>query len=54
VTPGKRVLKGQLWGGSPAKHMRDMNEKEIANIPRAVGHYADLGAEYREALLTKV
>ncbi len=51
VTPGKRVLKGQLWGGSPAKHMRDMTENEIANIPRAVGHYADLGAEYRAALL---
>ena len=50
VTPNKRILKGQLWGGSPAKYMRDMTEKEIANIPRAVGGYADLGAEYRLAL----
>jgi gamma-carbonic anhydrase len=50
VTPGKRVLKGQLWSGSPAKYMRDLTEKDIANIPRAVGGYSDLGAEYRLAL----
>src|SRR4051812_26994301 len=30
VPPGKRVKKGELWAGTPAKLMRPLMEKEIA------------------------
>ena len=46
VTPGKRVLSGQLWGGAPARHMRDLSEAEIADIVDSAVHYAELAATY--------
>ncbi len=50
VTPGKRVEKGQVWGGSPARYMRDMSDEETALIPKLVVHYVDLAAEYMNDL----
>ncbi|MDQ7250898.1 gamma carbonic anhydrase family protein [Dongia sedimenti] len=47
VTPGKRVKKGELWAGSPAKLMRPLTEKEIAYLTYSAQHYADLAASYR-------
>ena len=47
VTPGKRVKRGELWAGSPAKPMRALSEAEIAGIPLAVEHYAELAQKYR-------
>jgi carbonic anhydrase/acetyltransferase-like protein (isoleucine patch superfamily) len=32
VTPGKVVSSGQLWSGSPAKHLRDLTEAEKSAI----------------------
>jgi carbonic anhydrase/acetyltransferase-like protein (isoleucine patch superfamily) len=49
VTPRKRVARGQLWGGSPAKHMRDLSDEERASWGPQAEHYAALGAEYRKA-----
>lgn len=49
LTPNKRVEKGQLWGGSPAKYMRDLREEEIAGWGPQAEHYAALGAEYLKA-----
>lgn len=51
VTPGKRVRKGELWGGSPARKLRDLEPKDVAMIERLPGRYAALGAEYREQAL---
>jgi len=51
VTPGKRVKKGELWAGSPAKLMRALTEKEIAYFTYSAQHYADLAAGYRTASL---
>ena len=47
VTPGKRVKKGELWAGSPAKLMRPLTEREIAYFTYSSQHYAELGASYR-------
>jgi len=48
VTPGKRVKRGELWGGSPARKLRDLTPDDIAMIERLPGRYAALGAEHRE------
>ena len=47
VTPGKRVKRGELWAGSPAKLMRPLTEKEIAYFFYSAQHYAELAATYR-------
>lgn len=47
VTNGKRVPTGQLWGGSPARYMRDLTQKERDYIPVSARKYADLAAIYR-------
>jgi gamma-carbonic anhydrase len=31
VTPGKRVPTGELWGGSPARKLRDLTDAQIAD-----------------------
>jgi carbonic anhydrase/acetyltransferase-like protein (isoleucine patch superfamily) len=46
VTPGKQIPPGQLWGGSPAKYMRDLSEAEMANNARLCHGYTIRRAEY--------
>jgi carbonic anhydrase/acetyltransferase-like protein (isoleucine patch superfamily) len=46
VTPGKVVESGQLWGGRPARFMRDLTEEQIANFAYTAGNYEKLGAQY--------
>jgi carbonic anhydrase/acetyltransferase-like protein (isoleucine patch superfamily) len=50
VTPGKTVPAGQLWAGSPAKFMRDMNAAGIAEIEVSARHYAELARAYMKSL----
>jgi gamma-carbonic anhydrase len=50
VTPGKRVKKGELWGGSPARKLRDLGPDDLMLIDRLPGRYAGLGVEYREQM----
>lgn len=47
VPPGKRVGAGQLWGGVPARPLRDLRADEVAEWPERVQHYVDLAADYR-------
>jgi carbonic anhydrase/acetyltransferase-like protein (isoleucine patch superfamily) len=47
VTPNKRVRRGQLWAGSPARHLRDLSEEEMAGLTGTAHHYVDLAREYR-------
>jgi len=47
VTPGKRVPKGQLWAGTPARHLRDVSEEEARYIDELPRHYATLASAYR-------
>lgn len=46
LTPKKRVPTGQLWGGSPARYMRDLTEEELAFFPVSADNYVRLSAEY--------
>ena len=46
VTPGKVVRSGQLWAGSPARHLRDLTPAEIENIPASAAHYCELARSY--------
>ncbi|MDH3228626.1 MAG: gamma carbonic anhydrase family protein [Alphaproteobacteria bacterium] len=49
VTPGKRIPSGELWGGRPARFMRDLTEAERAEIDRIAKLYFDLSREYLAA-----
>jgi len=46
VTPGKRIPKGQIWAGNPARYLRDMKPEEAAFIPVSSQNYVDLAEEY--------
>ena len=46
VTPGKRIEKGQLWGGRPARPMRPLTEKELADLLYLSEHYQEVAASY--------
>jgi gamma-carbonic anhydrase len=52
LTPHKRIETGQLWGGTPAKHMRPLSETELTANARAVAHYVELAREHRAAAVT--
>jgi carbonic anhydrase/acetyltransferase-like protein (isoleucine patch superfamily) len=47
VPPGKRVTSGQLWGGTPARPMRDLTDKEKRYIEELPARYIGLSNEYR-------
>jgi gamma-carbonic anhydrase len=49
LTPGKRVLKGQLWAGTPAKFWRELKPDDIAQFDLRAQQYVDLAEEYRSA-----
>ncbi|MDE0994208.1 MAG: gamma carbonic anhydrase family protein [Rhodospirillales bacterium] len=46
VPPGKRVLKGQMWAGTPAKYIRDVRQSDQGMIDYIWPVYRDLAAEY--------
>ncbi len=43
VTPGKKIPKGELWAGSPAKKMRDLTTQEFKMIKVSAKRYIELG-----------
>jgi len=47
VTPGKRIPKGQLWAGSPARFMRQLKDADYAQMHQSAHYYADLARKYR-------
>ena len=49
VTNNKRIPSGQLWGGSPARYMRDLTQDERDYIPVSARKYAELADLYRRA-----
>lgn len=48
--PGKRIPRGQLWLGRPAKYVRDLTEQDIAYNRLGVQHYTHLAQYYRQEL----
>jgi gamma-carbonic anhydrase len=49
VTPGKRVPRGQLWAGAPAKFMRELREADYATMRESARYYVELAKKYRQA-----
>ncbi|OFW87043.1 MAG: gamma carbonic anhydrase family protein [Alphaproteobacteria bacterium RIFCSPHIGHO2_02_FULL_46_13] len=47
VTPRKRIPRHQLWGGRPARYMRDMTPEEIEYLQISADRYAALAKEYK-------
>jgi len=47
VTPGKIVKAGEVWAGSPAKKLRDINDKDLAFFEVNRQRYTRLATEYR-------
>lgn len=47
VTPGKRVKRGELWAGSPARAIRPLTDRELAYFPVSARKYAELARAYR-------
>ena len=48
LTPGKTIKSGELWAGSPAKKLRDINEKDLAFFEINRLRYARLAAHYQQ------
>lgn len=46
VTPGKRIPSRQLWGGRPARFMRDLTEDEITFLRFSANRYVTLSRAY--------
>ena len=46
VPPGKRVLKGQMWAGTPAKYIRDVRQSDQGMIDYIWPVYRNLAGEY--------
>jgi carbonic anhydrase/acetyltransferase-like protein (isoleucine patch superfamily) len=48
LTPGKRVGRGQLWAGQPAKYVRHLGEEDRAMMRKLGPRYVGLAADYLE------
>jgi gamma-carbonic anhydrase len=51
VTPNKRVKRGELWAGSPAKLMRLLTPAELETFEWTAEHYAERARTYRAVSL---
>jgi carbonic anhydrase/acetyltransferase-like protein (isoleucine patch superfamily) len=47
VTPGKRVKRGELWAGRPARLLRELTDEDYANLAGTASGYAHLAQAYR-------
>lgn len=50
LTPGKVIEPGQLWGGRPAKYMRDLTDEALVDMQAGVQGYVVNGRLHRAAL----
>ncbi len=50
LVAGKRIPRGQLWAGSPAKFMRDLTPEELVGMKAGKDRYVTNGQIYREQL----
>jgi carbonic anhydrase/acetyltransferase-like protein (isoleucine patch superfamily) len=46
LTPGKRVGRGQLWAGTPARYVRDLTDADRMAITRLAPRYVGLAGDY--------
>lgn len=50
LTPGKRIVSRQLWGGRPAAYMRDLTDAALAEMQLGVAHYVENARVHRAVL----
>ncbi len=50
LTPGKRVAAREMWGGRPARKMRDMDDAAIAALGMGTAHYVQNAIRHRAAI----
>jgi len=50
LTPGKRIGARELWGGRPAKLMRQLSDAEVMMNGLGVSHYVENGRAHKAAL----
>ncbi len=48
VTPGKIIKAGDVWAGRPARFMRQLTEKDRAELMTSSKHYVRLARIYKE------
>ncbi|WP_210414182.1 gamma carbonic anhydrase family protein [Luteithermobacter gelatinilyticus] len=46
LSPGKRIGKGEMWLGRPAKYVRTLTEEAIKDLRAGTDHYAALAQDY--------
>jgi gamma-carbonic anhydrase len=51
LTPGKRIARGELWAGRPAKLLRMLMDDEIARNRAGAADYVELAKLHRASLL---
>ncbi len=49
LTPGKRIGRGQMWAGRPAKYVRDLDEQQRAYNDLGAAHYVELAKMHRQS-----
>lgn len=49
LTPGKTIPSYQMWGGRPAKFMRELDDRWSAGNQMAVAHYVHNGRTHKAA-----
>jgi len=50
LAPNKRIGRGELWAGTPARKVRDMPADELARNAHIAVHYRDRAARFRTGL----
>jgi gamma-carbonic anhydrase len=50
LTPGKVIETGQMWGGRPARFMRDLDPMWSMGNQMAVAHYVDNAKRHKAAI----
>lgn len=48
VTPGKCVGAGQMWAGSPARYIRDVNDQDLEMVNYVQPNYVELARAYKK------
>jgi carbonic anhydrase/acetyltransferase-like protein (isoleucine patch superfamily) len=51
VSKGKTIPAGQLWGGTPARYLRDLRDSDLEMIRCSAIHYVKLAYRYRKGLV---
>lgn len=50
LTPNKTIAAGELWGGRPAKKMRDLTPEALADMQGGVARYVQNAARHKAAV----